>query len=282
MAPNGSPRLSRKFGAIAAAIILSQLFPGSGRAASAGAGRILFGDSVKEVPSAPTAPHRATLVRADLKPGETSASIEVEVALRMRNFAELQARVGRGERISRAEMEEKYFPQADGFRKVTAWLKSQGLTVTRADETRLAVFVSGSVDQVSRVFDVKFGRVALDGVEYTSATTAPSLPADIAAPVLGIHGLQPHLHPHRMSTKGVHRTRQLPETATYYPSQILSAYNANIPGATGAGQTIAVVGDGFPGEIDVNMFWTATGVSQNWNNINFVKVGGGPNNPAIE
>jgi len=274
---NFSPRQSAVKYVCAAAFIFLGISSALG---AASAGRVLFEDSIRAIsspaPNAPAVAHRATLVRSNLMAGESAARIKVEFALRMRNFPELQARVARGELIPRYEMEERYFPLAADHRAVSAWLKAQGLGVEPDDATHLSVFATGTVDQFSRVLNVSFGRVALDGVEYTSATTAPSLPSDIATPVLGIHGLQPQFHPHRLTNLGVHRTLK-PQLATYYPSQIITAYNASIPGGiTGAGQSIAVVSDAFPTQNDVVTFWNSASIGQNWNNVTLVNVNGGP------
>ena len=228
------------------------------------------------VPAAPASRHHAAVVRRNLSPDEESAPIEFEVALRMRNFPELQARVERGELVTRAAMAARYDPLVEDYQRIVAWLNDQGFVITRTDENHLAVFASGSVAAIGRAFQVNFARVSIDSEEYTSAITAPSLPAEIAAPVLGIHGLQPHLRLHRLRSA---QARHAETVAGYSPSQILAAYNANLAGITGAGQTIAVVGDAFPTENDLASFWSDTGVSQQYANITLVNVGGGPASP---
>ena len=154
----------------ASGLLLTTLATAAGATGGA-SDRVTFAGSIKEVApaavNAPAAAHRAAIVRNTLSPGETAAIREVEVALRMRNFPDLQSRIARGEVIPRAEMEEKYFPAAGDYKKVTDWLKSQGLAVTRTDDNHLAVFASGTVDLVGRVFKVSFARVAVDGVEYS-------------------------------------------------------------------------------------------------------------------
>ena len=82
-------------------------------------------------PIAPTPPTGVTplqpyITRKELKAEENEAPLNFEVALKMRNFADLQARIARGERISPQEMAAKYEPSAADYRKVTAWAASQG------------------------------------------------------------------------------------------------------------------------------------------------------------
>ena len=66
-----------------------------------------------------------------------------------------------------------------------AWLNSEGIAVVRTDANRLAVFGRASVAQAQRSFQVTFARVHAAGLEYTSAITPPSLPADVAGAVVG-------------------------------------------------------------------------------------------------
>jgi sugar lactone lactonase YvrE/uncharacterized Zn-binding protein involved in type VI secretion len=240
-----------------------------------------FAGSVVEVPEASPsvqAPrHHAVVARHGLRPEETAASMEFEVALRMRDFPEFQSRVAAGELIPGDELAAKYLPATGDYQRVADWLKAQGFSITQTDANRLAVFATGSVDAVARAFRVSFARVAVDSEEFTSAVTAPSLPADVAAPVLGIHGLQPHLRLHRLASGRILRAQLA--GGGYIPSQILAVYNANLAGITGKGQIIAVVGDAFPVVGDLTTFWSQAGVSQSATNIQQVTVGHGPGSP---
>ncbi len=238
-------------------------------------------DSIVAVPTAaentPADQHRARIVRAALREAESAALMDFEVALRMRNLAELQARVQRGEIISREEMAAKYFPLAADYDRVVAWFAAQGLTVTHQDSSHLSVFVRGTVRQIKAVLQVEFARVASDAGEYTSAVTAPSVPTSLVNAILGINGLQPHLRPHKMTASGgfikasLTRANQPP----YLPAEILRAYNANGLNLNGSGQTIAIVIDTFPADSDLTTFWSRCNVSQSLNNIQKIQVVGG-------
>jgi len=223
------------------------------------------------------APRHARVSRAILRSDERAASMTFEVALRMRNFDELQARIARGEFISNAEKEASYFPKASDHDAVVQWLKDEGLTVTRTDDNRLAVFGRGTVAAVARAFQVSFARVATDDGEFTSAVTPPSLPADIGAVVAGVHGLQPHLKPHRLGLPKILSPKDATSSSPpYFPSQIAQVYNANSLSATGAGQTIAIYAFAVPQSADLTDFWRTTGISQSLGNIQTVNVAGGP------
>jgi len=178
-------------------VLSAALFITSVQAATVQTGRTEFSHSIKEVSAAATTAVAAPRVsRIALKDEESSASMNFEVALRMRNFDELQARIARGEQISRAEMASRYFPLAEDQESVVQWLKSQGLEVTRTDDNNLAVFVRGPVNSVAQALQVAFARVtAADGNHgpepaHIRFRRGPGIPWPPAA-----HPPAPTLHP---------------------------------------------------------------------------------------
>jgi hypothetical protein len=250
--------------------------------------RVLSPESIKKIPAGQAAaagPQQARILRMALSADETSAPMDVEVALRMRNFAELQARVARGEIISREEMAAKYFPLAADYEAMAAWLTAQGLTVTRDDTMRLSLFARGTISQLKQAFQVDFARVTTEDGEFTSAITAPSLPAALEPALVGVNGLQPHLRPHKMTAALVVQKASLtsPNAPPYLPSEILKGYSANTTGLTGAGQTIAIVIDTYPLDSDLTTFWSRCGINRSPNSsVQHFQVPGtpAPSNPA--
>jgi hypothetical protein len=245
--------------------------------------RRTFANSIQSVPTEPTdasgRPHRAFVRRAVLQTDETTAPLRFEVALAMRNFDELEARLAHSEVISPAEMQARYLPLAADHDRVVRWLQAEGMTVTRTDANRLAIFARGSVAEVGRVFQTAFARVAADGNEFTSAVAAPSVPAELAPAIRGIHGLQPY---QRLKHRP-HALEPLAGTGNslpYYPAQIAQAYNATNLGVTGAGQTIAIYALGYPAQSDLDAFWSAAGVPATAASIQRVDVAGGPSGPG--
>jgi len=230
--------------------------------------RVLLPDSIREIPASAdntsAGQPRARIVRAALKAAESDAAIDFEVALRMRNFAELQARVARGEIIPREEMSAKYLPLPADYERTVAWLAARGLAVTHTDSGRLSIFVRGTVRQIGEVFQTNFARVAGDDGEVTSAITAPSVPTALATAVLGVNGLQPHVRPHKFAeTPGIRPfSLTSPNAPPYLPSELLRAYGARGTNLTGVGQTIAIVIDTFPLDSDLTTFWSRCGITQ--------------------
>jgi kumamolisin len=242
--------------------------------------RITFTGSIREVTSADpqfASSTSATLVRSDLTISETEATMEFSVALRMRNFADLRKRVNEGEIISPDELSAKYYPTSSDFSSVVQWLIGQGFVVHQPAKYNLSVFAHGSLSQIERSFATKFGRVRFAGLEYSSALIAPSLSAAVAGPVLGINGLQPHLHPRRhFNLVAGQAQKSINNRPPYMIGEIAKAYNARGLGVNGSGQKIGIVIDTFPAASDLVAFWQGNGIAQTLNNIEEVQVISGP------
>ncbi|EDY19525.1 Peptidase S53 propeptide [Chthoniobacter flavus Ellin428] len=243
-------------------------------------GTVVLNNSVAKVPTpAPGGrqnPHRPFVARAALQQAEVAAELEFEVALKMRNFADLQSQVAAGERIAPAEMAAKYFPLAADYQAVVDWLTSQGFKITRKDDTHLAVFARASVAKIQQVMKVNFAKVSMEGVEYTSAISAPSVPASLSPLLVGVNGLQPHLRARKHLVPAAMKPNSLTNTnPPYLPSQVAQAYQANglyTAGINGTGQTVAIVIDTFPATADLQQFWTTYHVNQSINNVQFIQV----------
>src|ERR1700736_5373921 len=166
---------------------------------------------------ATTNPTRSPIiVRKDLTESERQAPLDFSVPLRMRNFAELQERIAKGEIISTKEMDAKYFPNTADYQTVVDWLVAQGFGVEPQAKCNLRVFAHGSIAQVELAFGTKFGRVKFEENETSSALIPPSLRAALAERVLGVNGLQPHLRPKPHSKLIVGQAHKLIDNAPPY------------------------------------------------------------------
>lgn len=207
-----------------------------------------------------------------LKAEHLGEVIEFSVALQMRDFPKLLARLQAGEKVTRAELEEKYLPTPEEYAAVAGWVKSQGLKITqRDDRSRLGVFVRGTVAQVQEALTVQFAKVTTEEGTFTSAAAAPSVPEELAEVILGVNGLQPHNHARKHSTFHPLTGNAPP----YLVREILGAYNAASTGYTGAGEKIAILIDTFPANNDLTAFWSNNGIPQSLTNIEKVSVIGG-------
>ena len=225
--------------------------------------RTPFAESINAVPAA-AAPTVQTL-----SPTEKDATIDFSVALRMRNFAQLKERIARGEIIPPDEMDRTYLPSLKDYEATRKWLQSQGFTITQEDPSRLSIFARGKASQIEQSLQTKVVGVTVKGVKYVAANSAPSLPASVAAPVLGINGLQPY---HRLHKHAIVRPAAATIGVTYKINDILTAYDANGLGVTGKNQTIAILIDTTPSTSDLTKFWSANGVSQTTGNVTTINV----------
>jgi alpha-tubulin suppressor-like RCC1 family protein/sugar lactone lactonase YvrE len=218
------------------------------------------------------------IVRKALTADELAAPMNFDIALILRNREELEARVNRGEVLSRAALE-PYLPTADDYAKVRAWLLAQGFEITMDADSRHAIFARGSNTQIVAAFGVQLARVATADGEFTSAVTAPSVPDEIAGAVGGIRGLQQHLIRHPRSLKG----QQLMATgyAAITPAAVTAVYQ--VPASlNGFGQTIAIIGDSIPSISDLIEFWSLCGIPQAPGNFSVATVQGGPGSATMD
>ncbi|HEY3789252.1 MAG TPA: protease pro-enzyme activation domain-containing protein, partial [Urbifossiella sp.] len=237
-------------------------FFGAAATDAAEAGRVLMSNSLGHTP-----PEAAATMRA-LRPENLQETMDVEIPLRMRNYPKLLERLGRGERLSRSELDENYLPTAADYDAVRNWLVGEGFVVTQTDSTRLAIFVQGTLAQLQQSFQMPMAKVTVNGVDYNTAQANPTLPAAIAAPVLGVNGLQPYLHPHNHIVKRPFgASPALGNRPPFLVSEILGAYDGKNLGVNGTGETIAILIDSVPLNGDLLSFWSANSIPQTLGNI---------------
>jgi kumamolisin len=261
-------------------LIIALALPVAAQGATGAGSPVFLPGSVNPVENLPASgpinPHKAYVSRRTLTSAETNQALHFEVALRMRNFAELEKRAARRERLSGQEMAARYDPRPADYQAVIDWLTSQGFTITRRDEHHTVVFATGTVARLQHSLQATFARVRAEGKDYTAAISAPSVPPAIGPLLIGINGLQPYIRKHKHLVKAQLRPNINSGTNSfYYPSQIAQAYQATglySAGITGAGQSIAIVIDTFPASADLTAFWSAAGVTQSLSNIQFIQV----------
>jgi kumamolisin len=253
--------------------------------------RKVFANSVTPLPVAEGTTHLGLMVAA-AQPENSNELMTIVFSLSIPDTAqqELQQMVTQGKVISPAEMNKKYSADPADSKALVSWLKSQGFKIEKVSADRTSVYAQGTVDQIKNSLNVNMVRVTKDGITYTAAQDAPSLPADIGKSVSAIVGLQPFRRAHKqfricVRQSGVHipvlrakkasakRTAAKGKTAKrgakaaavpspaavpqngYLISDILKAYNADGLPVTGKGQTIAILIDTFPTVADLKAFW---------------------------
>jgi subtilase family serine protease len=171
-------------------------------------------------------------------------------------------------------MEARYLPPRARSDALAAWLRSQGLTVSKVDANHTFVSVTGTVAQLAGAFGVTFARVSTPRGEFTSALTPPSLPASVGVGVLSIDGLQAVTPFH-------------PAGSGYQPSSTnvpaLAPVVYSFPGdLNGSGVTIAISGMGVLSTSDINTFWTDYLVPDTLSNLTIINSGGSGEDNSLE
>ncbi|MGD0190414.1 MAG: S53 family peptidase [Rhizomicrobium sp.] len=198
--------------------------------------------------------------------------------------SDLEAKVAAGQTVPRDQLNQKYGPDKSKADQVAGWLKDQGYSIDEVTPDRTGVYATATIDQIEKSLAVKMIPVIKDGVTYAAAQNAPSLPADIGAPVRAIVGLQPFRRAHKhFRIRTTHALHPVTLTAgapaanaanapPYYPREILKAYGAGQLTLTGKGQVIAILIDTFPNDSDLQSFWQTAGVDANIAQIKKIAV----------
>jgi kumamolisin len=249
--------------------------------------RKVFQDSILPLPAQPGLTPEGLMING-VQPQRPDETMDVHFSLSVAPDvqSQLEERVAKGEVVPPAELDKLYNAKPADTQALSAWLKSNGYEITQTSPD--GIYARAKASQIAKSLEVNMVPVTKDGVTYTSAQNAPSLPAEVANAVRSINGLQPY----RQANKHLRRapygdgTRISPDAAAgvapaianappYLVSEILTAYNAKGLGVTGKGQTIAILIDTFPADADLTAFWAKNGVPVTLAQVQKINVGGG-------
>jgi kumamolisin len=267
------------------------------------ADRKVFADSVTPLPPE-AGPTVNGLIVHNVEPEQRQEPMTVLFSLEVPPSAResLEERVAKGEVVPQPELDKLYTADAKARQDLVTWLTAQGFAITQVTADGTGVYASAPVDQIAKSLAVTMTRVTKDGITYTAAADAPSLPSDVGRAVHAIIGLQPFRQMHKHSRCYLPPTIRRPAAVgmegaggvglataaaeeqpavsanapPYTVSDILRAYNADNLGVTGKGQTIAILIDTFPDDNDLKAFWARNGLSINLNQIQKINVSGKP------
>jgi len=255
--------------------------------------RKVFNDSVTPLPDqVGPAPHGLMVNAAKPEDRDQTMSILFSLAMPANKQAELEDKVAKGQVVSPQELKNNYIPNAADTNALVSWLTQQGFKDVTVSPNGTGVYANAKASQIEQSLQVNMVRVTKEGLTYTAAKDAPSLPSEVAQSVQSIIGLQPfrHAHKHRVLPIGKRNNRvSLTTTATtgnspstniqnappYLVSEIVKAYNADNLGLTGNGQTIAILIDTFPADDDLTTFWNQNNLQVNLQQIEKINVNGG-------
>jgi subtilase family serine protease len=149
--------------------------------------------------------------------------------------------------------------------KVSAWLKSQGLTVDGYSRARTRVFFSGTAAQVESAFRTEFHRYQVNGETSLANATEISLPQALSAVVLGVRGFE-NFRPRPRARVAVKPNFTSHVSGNHFvtPGDFATIYNVKPlydAGLDGTGVRIAVAGQTQIDLADNDAFRSAAGLS---------------------
>src|SRR5436190_10039020 len=160
--------------------------------------RKVFADSVTPLPPAEGPTHLGLMVAKALpETGKERMTVVFSLALPDSAQADLQKLVAEGKIVSPQQLNKNYSADAGDAKALTSWLKSEGFRIEKVSDDRTSVYAQGTVEQIEKALAVKMVRVTKDGITYTAAQDAPSLPASVGKSVSAIVGLQPFRRAHK-------------------------------------------------------------------------------------
>jgi len=158
---------------------------------------------------------------------------------------------------------ERFGMSEDDLAKVSAWLKSQGLSVEGYARGRNRIFFSGTAAQVASAFRTEFHQYAVDGEIRFANSTGISVPAALSGIVMDIRGFDSFRPRPRVHTVKPDFTSHLSGLHLVTPGDFATIYNVKPlydSGFDGTGQSIAVVGQTVINTADIDAFRSAAGL----------------------
>ncbi len=241
---------------------------------------------------------RPAVARGQAKPlhaMDAAQRLNLSIVLPLRNQAQLKNLLSRitdpsspdyRHFLNVTEFADQFGPSIQDYQGILDFAKANGFTVNGHLDNRLVVPISGTVDQIQRVFNVtmKVYQHPTENRTFFSPDREPSMATKI--PIAHISGLNNFSIPVSMAIKGP-AERSLASTSvqgsgpggSYLGSDIRAAYYTN-GSLTGSGQTIALVQfDGYEiGDVIASFDGTATSAPNGSNYLLTYKptAGGGP------
>ena len=165
--------------------------------------------------------------------------------------------------LTPVEFAERFGVADSDIAKVRSWLERQGFTVDGIARSRNRVTFSGTVRQVEAAFDTELHYYSVEGGRHYAPSKDLSVPAALSSVVQSVANLssfRPRSHVRfkknfTSSQSGNHYLTPKDVDTIY---DISAAYN---DGYTGAGQSIAIVGQSAVSLSDVDSFQSAAGLS---------------------
>ncbi|MHB1059420.1 MAG: pre-peptidase C-terminal domain-containing protein [Rhodanobacter sp.] len=216
--------------------------------------------------------HATQLRQGDVVSGPlaTSQPIHIEVALKLRNPAQLHTFLATAKtstlsmvqhKLSSQQFIASYSPTADQANKVAAWLKSAGFTNVKIAPNRLMVSADGRADTAQAAFKTSFAKVRTkEGRMAFMHNGDVQIPAALQDSVLSVIGLQ-NVHQAHTFAKRVQAGYGTQAVTGHNPTEFSAIYGGSgLP--TAAGVTVGIVTQGKISQTitDLNTFTSQNGL----------------------
>src|SRR5712664_1796085 len=168
----------------------------------------------------------------------------------------------------------EFGPADADIQAITDWLTSHGFQISKVSKGRTLVEFSGTAGQVRNAFATEVHKYDVRGEEHLANAQDPQIPSALAPVVRGVvalHNFRPKSMVHNLGT--FQRNAKTGEVrpkftfndinGTFYavgPADFAKIYNIDTTTATGAGQSIAIVGQSNINLQDVADFRTVFGL----------------------
>ena len=154
---------------------------------------------------------------------------------------------------------------------IQSWLQQQGFSIDRIANSRNSIRFSGTVAQVESAFQTEIHNYRVGGKAHFANATDVSIPAALAGVVQSVRNIDDFRPKPRVRFRAPESTKVAPnftssQSGSHYmtPGDVATIYNVNAAynsGYTGAGQSIAVVGQSAVVVSDIEKFQSAAGLT---------------------
>jgi hypothetical protein len=173
--------------------------------------------------------------------------------------------------LTPAEYAERFGLSQNDVAKISAWLKSQGLTVVSVANARNWIVFTGTSAQIEGAFHTQIHRYNVNGEMHFGPATMPSIPAALSGIAAGLRGADDFLpKPMYVRKAAVHAKGARPNyydstSSTDYlsPADIATIYDLNTlytGGYKGTGQNLVIAGQTDVYLADLNAFRAGFGL----------------------
>lgn len=153
--------------------------------------------------------------------------------------------------------------------KVQSWLEQQGFSIDSVARSRNSIRFSGTAGQVEEAFQTQMHYYTVGGEKHFAPSTELTIPAALAPVVAAVRNLddfrpRPMIQKSRVRQANPAFTSSISGNVFFAPGDIKVAYGINTligAGNTGAGQSIAVVGQSEISNSDIENFQNAAGLT---------------------